>query len=170
MGHIDILVNDLLKGLVSVVRVIWKLKNYLWLLILCPDPILAAHVTGTDEIFPWSGVSTQINVHPAGVRPVYISSLSEVVSCPWLVHPLWDFSTLWHCNTSINIKNKGCIPGHLAGLTEEAGTSVFRESWKQPVLRQWLKWLHFLHSLGEHKWWCNLLRGERIDWGKDNAI
>ena len=28
MGHIDILVNDLLKGLVSVVTVIWKLKNY----------------------------------------------------------------------------------------------------------------------------------------------
>ena len=139
MGHIDILVNDLLKGLVSVVTVIWKLKNYFWLLILCPDPILATHVTGTDEIFPWSGVSTQINVHPAGLRPIYISSLNEVVSCPWLVHPWWSFSTIRYCNTSISVKKKGCILGHLAGLTEgEDGTPVFREGWKQPVFRQWL--------------------------------
>lgn len=94
-GSLDsILVNGLFEGPCFSCQSCLEIETSLVTAHSVPRPILAAHVIGTDEIFPWSGVSAQINVHPAGVRPIYISSLKEVVSCPCLVYPLWNFSTI----------------------------------------------------------------------------
>ena len=126
-GSLDnILVNDLLEGPCFSCQSCLEIETLLATAHSVPRPILAAHVTGTDEIFPWSGVSTQINVHPAGVRPIYISSLNEVVSC--LVYPLWNFPTILTLQDIHKPQEEGCIPGHLAGWMEgEGDTHVFRE-------------------------------------------
>lgn len=128
-GSLDsILVNGLFEGPCFSCQSCLEIETLLVTAHSVPRPILAAHVIGTDEIFPWSGVSTQINVHPAGVRPIYISSLNEVVSCPCLVYPLWNFSTILTLQDIHKPQEEGCIPGHLAGLMEgEGDTPVFRE-------------------------------------------